>query len=213
MKFTAPFILAAIAMSGCVSDIQENGAVIVQYRRLFEVGRRAELEGNITIAEDTYCWLIRHGSHYGEYGLAMLLLRQYPDRENEAVKYLLSCAKRSSFTINGTVGVAMELAFSAAALAKLSEIAISEHNRLDVADYLRCIQSRMVTPEVRDWAYLTRTNPTSAKNFKDIITAVESNPEGEGRVKCVKEYSWGEIIKVFINEEFPNIAPDGIFTL
>ena len=95
MRCPALFLLAAVALSGCISDSPEDGAVVLPYSKLFEAGRRAESKGNIKIAEDTYGWLIGRDNRYGEYGLAMLQLRRGSSC-GEAVKYLLACAKRSN---------------------------------------------------------------------------------------------------------------------
>ena len=198
MKYFAPFLLTIVASMGCVSDSQENGAVELRYKRLFEVGRLAEYEGNVKIAEDTYGWLIECGSHYGDYGLAMLLLRLYPERKEDAVRHFLACAKRSGHTFDSSPGTAMALAFSAAAMAKLSDIAVSEYGRLDVADSLRCMLSRIVTDEVMAWVEVMRVDVDSATIYADIISAVESNRQVVG---CVKVLKWDEISMVLLNEK------------
>lgn len=196
MKYFAPFLLAIAASMGCVSDCHENGAVVLQYKRLFEVGRLAEYEGNVKIAEDTYGWLIRCGSHYGEYGLAMLLLRLYPERKEDAVRHFLACAKRSGYMFDSSPDTAMDSAFSAAAMAKLSDIAVSEYGRFDVADSLRCMLSRIVTDEVKAWVEVMRSNVDSATIYEDIISAVESNGQVCG---CVKVLKWDEISMTLLN--------------
>ena len=122
MKCPALFLLAVVALSGCISDSPEDGAVVLPYSKLFEAGRRAESKGNIKIAEDTYGWLIGRDNRYGEYGFGMLKLSREPG-SREAVKHLIACAKRSD------TDSAMDSAFSAAAMARLCDIAVSEHDR------------------------------------------------------------------------------------
>ena len=58
MKYPALFLLAAAVLSGCYSQRPQEGAEVLQYRKLFEAGRRAESKGNVKIAEDKYGWLI-----------------------------------------------------------------------------------------------------------------------------------------------------------
>lgn len=204
MKHSALFLLAVAVLSGCetvqsirtgIRDSQrpQEGAEVLQYRKLFEAGRRSEAKGESRIAGDTYGWLIGRGSRYGEYGLAMLLLRRQPG-SREAVKNLISCAKRSSHTSDMFPDSAMDSAFSTAALAKLADIAVSEHDRHDVAASLRSMLSDIVTPEVRAWANEMKANPVSAAIYKDIISAVESCRRDSGYVKSLK---WPEISEVF----------------
>ena len=189
MKHAALFLLAA-ALSGCISDSPEDGAVVLQYSKLFEAGRRAESKGNIKIAEDTYGWLIGRDNRYGEYGLAMLKLRR-GSCCGEAVANLLSCAKRS---IDDT---AMDSAFSAAAMAKLSDIAGSEHNRPDVAASLRSMAFHIITPQVRAWAEEMQADADSATIYGDIISAVESSRQSREHAKV---FTWDEISKVFLTK-------------
>ena len=199
MKCHALFLLVTATLSGCISESPENGAVVLQYRKLFDAGRRAEYDGNFKIAEDTYYWLIGRGSHYGGYGLAILLLKLYPDRKKEAVKYLLSCAEHSSHPDS-----AMGLAFSIAAMNKLSDIAESELNRPDVAVALRRMMSDIATREVKAWANTMKANAISKEIYKDVIAAVESNCKHEGLVKGLV---WEEISKVYLNDEQYNAVP------
>ena len=209
MKYPALFLLAVAALSGCISDGPE-GAEVLHYIKLFEVGRRAEFKGDIRIAGDTYDWLAKRGNRYGEYGLAMLLLRREPGSQ-EAVKYLLACAKRPSNAsdfFQNTSGffqdTAMDSAFSIAAMAKLSDIAISEHDRPDIADSLRRTMSYVVTEQVTAWANTMKTNSAdSATIYRDVILAVESCRQSR---EYVKEFKWPEISKVFLNEEPSNVA-------
>jgi hypothetical protein len=200
MKCPALFLLAAAALSGCMSDSLEDGAVVLQYSKLVEAGRRAESKGNVKIAEDTYGWLIGRDNRYGEYGLAMLKLRR-GSCCGEAVANLLSCAKRS---IDDT---AMDSAFSAAAMAKLSDIAISEHDRRDIADSLRETMSGIVTEEVKAWANAMKTkNAGCATIYRDIISAVESCRQSREYVKVLE---WDEISRVLLNEEPDNVVSPG----
>lgn len=198
MKCHALFLLTVAVLNGCISDSRENGAMVLRHERLFEVGRHAELEGNFKVAEDTYGWLIEGRSLYGRYGLAMLLLKHHPDRRKEAVKHLLSCAERPSNLFDQDSESAIDVAFSVAAMAKLSDIAESELNRPDVAMLLRCKMSETVTPEVKKWAAAIKTDADSAANFREIILAVESDFQRRERAKTLK---WKEISKVFLNEE------------
>ena len=193
MRCPALFLLANAVLSGCICDSPEDGAVVLQYSRLFEAGRRAEYEGNIRIAEDTYRWLIRCDSCCGEYGLAMLQLRREPDSQ-DAVKHLIACAKRSSYTSLFMDSV-MDSAFSAAAMAKLSDIARSRHERPDVAAALRCMMSNLVTPQVRAWSENLKANADSAAIYRDVISAVETCGRGREREK---ELKWSEICEVFL---------------
>ena len=190
MKCPALFLLAAAVLSGCVSDSPEDGAVVLQYSRLFEAGRRAESNGNVKIAEDTYGWLIGRDSCYGEYGLAMLQLRR-GSCSGEAVKLLLACAKRSN---NDS---AMGSAFSAAAMAKLSDIAGSEHDRPDLAASLRGMAFHIITPQVRVWAEAMKADADSAAIYGDVISAVESSCQSREHVKT---FTWDEISKVFLTK-------------
>ena len=196
MKCHALFLLATATLSGCISDSSENGAVVLQYKRAFEIGRSAECDGNFKIAEDTYCWLIERGSCYGEYGLAILLLKLHPDRKKEAVRCLLSCAESSSHSSRMFPGPAMSLAFSIAAMNKLSEIAESELDRLDVAASLRSMMSDISTQEVKSWANTMKANEVSKDIFKDVIAAVESSHKHE---EVVKGIGLDEISKIFLN--------------
>ena len=193
MKCPALFLLAATLL-GCISDSPEDGAVALQYKKLFEAGRRAESKGNVKIAEDTYGWLIERDNRYGEYGLAMLQLRRGYGYE-ETVKHLLACAKRSN---NDS---AMDSAFSAAAMAKLCDIAVSEHDRQDVVVSLRCMMSDIVTPQVRAWAEGMNADADSAAIYEDVISAVKSSCQISD---CANAFTWDEIGKVFLNEESDN---------
>ena len=196
MKGPALFLLASATLSGCISDSLEDGAVALQYGKLFEAGRRAESKGNIKIAEDTYGWLIGRDNRYGEYGLAMLKLRREPG-SRESVKLLLACAKRSD---NDS---AMDCAFSAAAMAKLSDIAVSEHGRPDVAASLRCMMSEIVTTLVTTWAEKMKADADSATIYGDIVSAVKSSRRSRERAKT---FTWDEIEKAFLNEGSDNGA-------
>lgn len=188
MKCPALFLLAVAALSGCFSDSPEDGAVVLQYSKLFEAGRRAESKGDIKIAEDTYGWLIGRDNRYGEYGLAVLQLRSGSGGE-EAVKLLLACAKRSTNDSD------MDSAFSAAAIAKLCDMAVLEHNRPDVAAALRRRMSDIVTPQVMAWAEDVNADADSAAIYGDIISAVKSNRENGEHARA---FSWDEISKVLL---------------
>lgn len=196
MKCPAPFLLMAATLLGCVSDIPEDGVVALQYRKLFEAGRRAEFYGNVKIAEDTYGWLIERDNRYGEYGLAVLQFRR-GDASGEAVKHLLSCAKRS---VNDS---AMDSAFSAAAMVKLTDIAASEHHRPDIAASLHDMAFRIITPKVRAWAEEMKADVDYEAAYRDVISAVESSCQSREHSKAL---TWNEISKVFLNEESDNGA-------
>lgn len=202
MKYPALFLPVVAVLSGCliIDDGQPppEGAEVLnlQHGKLFEVGRRAESQGDGKIAGDTYGWLVERGSHYGEYGLAMLLLRREPG-SREAVKLLLSCAKHSSHTPDLFPVPAMELAFSVAAMAKLSEIAAFKHGRPDVAASLRSEMFGLVTPDVRAWAKKMKADADSAAIYGDVISAVESACQSR---EYMKVFKWDEIRKVFLEE-------------
>lgn len=206
MKHSAQFLLAVILLSGCETiqsirnDIRDRqrpqeGAEDLQYKQLFEAGRRSEAKGDIRIAGDTYSWLIGRGSRYGEYGLAMLLLRR-ESGSHEAVKNLISCAKRSSHTSDMFPDSAMDSAFSVAAIAKLADIAASEHDRHDIAALLHSMAGDIVTPQVRAWAAKKKADAGAAAIYRDIISAVESSRQSGKYVKALK---WTEIGDVFMN--------------
>lgn len=203
MKYPAPFLLVVAVLSGCltVDDSQppSDGAEVLQLQhgKLFEVGRRAEFQGDGKIAGDTYGWLVGRGSHYGEYGLAMLLLHREPG-SREAVKLLISCANNSGNTSDLSPDPVMDSAFSVAAMAKLADIAVSEHGKPDVAASLRSKMSDIVTPEVLAWAKKKKANADSVVIYGDIISAVESCRTSR---ECVKGFKWSEISRVFLNEE------------
>ena len=206
MRHSALFLLTVAMLAGCstvgsirtsIRDSQrpQEGAEVLKYRKLFEAGRRAESKGDVRIAGDTYGWLIKSGNRYGEYGLAMMLLRREPG-STEAAKHLVACAKRSSHTSDLFPDSAMDSAFSAAAMSKLAEIAMSEHDRPDMAASLRSTMSVIVTPEVRAWANEMKADADSAAIYKDVISAVESCHRNDGYVKTLK---WPELGEVFIN--------------
>ena len=203
----ALFLLAVAVLSGCVSDMRPpEDPVVIEHVRMFEEGRRADFRGDIRKADGKYLQLINNGNRYGEYGLAMQLLRRKPD-SREAVKYLIDCAKRSSYTSNLFPDTAMDSAFSVAAMAKLSDIAISEHDRRDIADSLRETMSGVVTEEVKAWANAMKTNNAdSATIYGDVISAVESCRQSNAYVKVLE---WDEISKVLLNEEPGNVVPEG----
>ena len=192
-------LLMVVVLSGCVGDMRPpEDPVVIEHVRLFEGGRRAASRGDIRKADDKYRQLINNGNRYGEYGLAIQLLRRETG-SREAVKYLLACAKRSSYTSKFFPDTAMDSAFSAAAMAKLSGIAISEHDRRDIADSLREKMADIVTDEVKAWANAMKTNNAdSAMIYGDVISAVESCRQNHQYVKVLE---WDEISKVLLNEE------------
>lgn len=192
MNCPAFLLLPAAILSGCVSPSGED-AEALQYRKLFEAGRRAEAKGDIKIAVDTYGWLIGRGNRYGEYGLAVFLLRREPG-SREAIKNLIACAKRSSHTSDLFPDSAMDSAFSIAAMDKLADIAISELDRHDVAASLRSTMSDVVTPQVKAWAEDMKADEDSAAIYSDVIAAVESCRSVGGYVKTLK---WTEIGEPF----------------
>ena len=206
MKRSALYLLAAFVLSGCemvqsirtsIRDSQrpQESAEVLQYRKLFEAGRRSESKGDIRIARDTYGWLIGRGSRYGEYGLAMLLLRLEPGNR-EAIKHLIACAKRSSHTSDMFPDSAMDSAFSVAAMSRLADIAVSEHDRHDVAAALRDMMFCIITPQVRSWATEMNTNAATAAIYGDVISAVQSSRQNREYVKTLK---WAEINGIFMD--------------
>lgn len=203
MNRSVLFLLAACVLSGCANvQTPEESAEDLQYRQCFEAGRRAESRGDTRIAGDTYGWLVGRDNRYGEYGLAMLLLRREPG-SREAVKHLLSCAKRSSRTDRVSLDSTISPAFSAAAIAKLADIAESEHDRPDVAASLHDMAFHIITPQVRAWAEEMKADADYAAIYGDIISAVDSCRPGR---EHVKEFKWSEIVKVFLKEEPDNAA-------
>lgn len=168
---------------------------MLHYKQVFEAGRRAEAKGDARIAGDTYGWLVGRGSRYGEYGLAILFIRREPG-SREAVKNLIACAKRSSHTSDMFPDTAMDSAFSIAAMAKLADIAISEHDRHDVAASLRSMMADVVTPQVRAWAAEMKANAETAAVYGDVIAAVESCRQSR---EYVKTLTWSEVNEAFMN--------------
>ncbi|MGN0847290.1 MAG: hypothetical protein ACI4RA_07905 [Kiritimatiellia bacterium] len=205
MKYSAPFLLAAAVMlSGCetvqstmntIRDSQrpKDGVEVLQYRQCFEAGRRSESKGDVRIAGDTYGWLVERGSRYGEYGLAMLMLRKEPGSK-EAAKLLVSCAKRSSCASNLFPDSAMDSAFSVAAMDKLADIAVSEHDRQDVADWLRATMFGVVTPQVTAWAAEMKKSKETTEIYKDVVSAVESSRPSQ---EYGKKFQWTELGDIF----------------
>lgn len=199
MKKSVLFLLAAAVATGCANiggDMvpPEDGPDQLLYIKTFEAGRRAESRGDIRIAGDTYGWLVKQGSRYGEYGLAQLILRRDPG-SCEAVKNLIACAKRSSHTSAMFPDSAMDSAFSVAAMVRLAEIAVSEHDRPDVAASLRSMAADVVTPKVQAWVAEKKGNADSSAIYCDIVATVEScRPSRE----YVKAFKWPELGEVFL---------------
>ena len=186
----------------CGCQRPPEGAEVL-YRKYFEAGRRSEHKGDAKIAGDSYDYLTKCGSFYGEYGLALLLLCREPGNI-EAVKHLLSCARRTSDMSDLFPVSVEEAAFSVAAMAKLSDIAISEHDRPDVAEWLRGKMSNAITQKVKDWAGGMKADADSAMIYGDVISAVEScRPSRE----CVKTFKWPEISKMLLNEKADDVSP------
>lgn len=205
MKHSALSLLAVAVLSGCatvdsirtsIRDSQrpQEGAEVLQYRQLFEAARRSEQKGDARIASDTYGWLAGRGSRYGEYGLAMLILGRDPG-SHEALKNLVACAKRSSNTSTMFPDSAMDSAFSIAAMEKLAGIALSEHDRPDVAAVLRNMMGDVVTPQVRAWALEKKSDASTAEIYSDVISAVESSGRNREYVKPIK---WPELGEIFL---------------
>ena len=203
IKYPALFLLTVTVLSGCIDidmDMRPSNDPVLEHIRMFEEGRRYELHehnesgnaANILQAVKKYECLIKQGSRYGEYGLAKLLYSW--DEHEEAVKYFLWCAKRSSYTSDLFPDSAMDSAFSAAAMAELANIA--EHDRPDVADSLRRTMSDVVTPEVKAWAYAMKTNAVTKKIYRNVISAIESCQQSHEYVKVL---DWSEISSAFIN--------------
>ena len=214
---TALSLLTSIVLSGCLTDDtppDPNGPEALKFKMEFEEGRFAELSldkdrkryDNIRFASEKYEDLIKSGSRYGEYGLAKLLRNWYPEHEEDTVKYLITCAKRSSYTSDLFPDSAMDSAFSVAAMAQLSDIATAKHDRQDIADSLRRMMSKVVTEEVRAWADTMKTNTVSAKIYEDVISAVESDYQSSGYVKVL---SWDEISKILVNGDSVGDSPAG----
>ena len=213
----ALFLLMSIVLSGCLTDNTRpdpNGPEALKFKMEFEEGRLAEYSltndrkryDNIRFASEKYEDLIKSGSRYGEYGLAKLLQNWYPEHEEDTVKYLITCAKRSSYTSDMFPDSAMDSAFSVAAMAQLSDIATAKHDRQDIADSLRRMMSKVVTEEVRAWADTMKTNTVSAKIYEDVISAVESDYQSSGYVKVL---SWDEISKILVNGDAVDGSPAG----
>ncbi len=200
-------LLSVIMLSGCVSDMQPpKDPVVLEYVEMFEEGRRAASHGDTLKADDKYRQLISKGNRYGEYGLAMQTLRREPD-SLEAVKYLLACAKRSDYTSELFPDSAMDSAFSAAAMSKLAEMAISEHDRDDVAASLRAKMHDIITPQVKAWTAQRKADADFEAIYGDIVSAVESCRQNREYVKVL---SWPEISKVFLGEtetQTPGASP------
>ena len=214
IKYPALFLLSVAVLSGCFSDRQDSDEI--KRIRKFEEGRRFEspdtvnTNDNIRMATDMYQDLISQGNRYGEYGLAKLLMKWYPEYEEDAVRYFIACAKRSDYTSELFPDSAMDSAFSAAAMAELSDIAKDEHNRQDIADSLHRLMSKVVTESVKTWAYEMKTNVVSAKIYEDVISAVESCDKMQCR-GYVKHPNWDEIDKVFINgDAIDGGSPGGV---
>ena len=198
MKYPALFLLVVAVPLGCsiICGCQRppEGAEVL-HGKYFEAGRRSESKGNIKIAGDSYDYLIKCGSFYGEYGLAVLLLRR-ESGSRDAVKHLLSCAQRTS-DMSALFPVSVEeTAFSVAAMAKLSDIAVSELDRPDIAAWLRSTMSDIVTPQVRAWAKEKKADADSSSIYGDIISAVESSRQSR---EYVRAFKWTEISKIFMN--------------
>ena len=207
MKPSALFLQVVAVLSGCsiICGCQrppEDGAGEL-HRKYFEAGRRSEAKGNIKIAGDSYDYLIKCGSFYGEYGLAMLLLRRETG-SREAVRPLLSCAQRTSDMSDLFPVSVEEAAFSVAAMAKLSDIAESEYDRSDVAEWLRSKMSGVVTPDIRKWAENMKADADSAAIYRDVVSAVESSRSSR---RYVKAFKWPEISKVFLGVKPDDVVP------
>ena len=85
-------------------------------------------------------------------------------------------------------------------MSKLAEIAISEHDRDDVAASLRAKMYDIITPQVRAWAAEQKADSELASIYFDIITAVEyARPVSE----YVKEFKWTELGEIFMPEPNP----------
>lgn len=201
MKYPALFLLATGALLGCVGGSPENGAVVLQYRKFFEAGRRSESNGNVKIAEDTYGWLIGRDCRYGEYGFAMLQLHRNPDSQ-EAIKLLLSCARRSSHRSGSLQESAMDSAFSVAAMVKLSDVAVSRYDRPDIAAAFYCMISDIITPQVRVWADEMKADADYATIYGDLISAVKSSCQSR---EHAKKFTWDEIDRVLLNSGAGNV--------
>ena len=208
MKYPALFLLAVAVSLGCsiICGCQRppDGAEVL-HRKYFEAGRRSESKGDVKIAGDSYDYLIKCGSFYGEYGLAMLLLRREPG-SREAVNHLLSCAQRTSDMSDLFPVSVEESAFSVAAMAKLSDIAVADHDRSDVAASLRGKMSGIVTAEVRKWAKEMKADTDSAMIYGDVISAVESTRQSR---EYAKPIDWTEIRKMFKNSDADNAQNGG----
>ena len=227
MKTTVSLLVIAM-LSGC-SAFQSMRTWIIgiqthdvdadkeEYRKIFEEGRRAEeglvqgIKYNISFADMKYMELIRKGDRYGEYGRAKLLLNFGDEEQKElAVRYLISCAERSSFTSKFYPDNAMDTAFSIAAMAELARIAMddaamTDDKRREVVDSLYTKMSEVDTKkksEVGKWADEMKMNKDSERIYKDVILAVKSEYPFYG---SLKKFEWKEILAVLVKGD---VKPD-----
>ena len=229
MKTTVSLLVIAM-LSGC-SAFQSMRTWIIgiqthdvdadkeEYRKIFEEGRRAEeglvqgIKYNISFADMKYMELIRKGDRYGEYGRAKLLLNFGDEEQKElAVRYLISCAERSSFTSKFYPDNAMDTAFSIAAMAELARIAMddaamTDDKRREVVDSLYTKMSEVDTKkkeEVGKWADEMKMDRDSERIYKDVILAVKSEYPFCG---SLKKFEWEEILAVLVNGDVKPVPP------
>ena len=216
---SALFFLMIAGLSGCstiksahnwIIDIQRPTVKsdAEEYRKIFEEGRRAELQLDFEKAATKYEDLIRHGNRYGEYGLAKLQLNwysYYPGYKEEAIRYFLDCARRSckenrsGYRTDYFQDSDMDSAFSVAAMTELAVVAEQDSlvvDQVDIAKSLRRSMFNIVTPNVSEWAHTMKTNMLAVENYKDIIFAVEFAGQGSEYVRALK---WDEIEKAFVD--------------
>ena len=215
--------LAITMLSGCstlesmrtwIIGIQTSDwdAESLKYEKEFEEGRLAEYSladghdqyDNIAFASQKYNELIECSNRYGEYGRARLLRKWYwPEYEEDVVKYLISCAERSSNTSRFYPDSVMDSAFSVAAMFELADIARDEYDKGDIANWLYSEMSRTVmNKDIRGWVCSKKGNSVSKKIYEDIISAVESKHQVSG---LVKKYTWNEVRNALIENQICDI--------
>lgn len=205
---TALFLLMPIVLSGCLTDDETppdpNGPEEEKNRTSFEVGRRAECTGDVRTAEEKYRQLVGKGSFYGDYGLAMLLLRREPG-SREAVELLLSCAKRASNATEKFPLREYESAFSAAAMVELAKIAELEHGRPDIAESLQSAILGVITPEDRELIEKKKVSADFKRNYEGLVSAVEYSRQNHGYPKPV---NWPKISEMFkkVGQHVPSVG-------
>jgi len=205
----AMLFLFATVLSGCqtlkdwFNDRFGPPSAMIDCKKTFEEGRRAECDGDVLNAIKKYEYLANYGSCYGQYGLANLLLKHYIDYDEYAAELLIdSIVNRANNALYFNSDPAMDSAFSVAAMAELAEIAASEDIKvqdnkveISIADLLHNKMSKVAIGDVVEWANEKKMNTANAKIYKDIIAAVEF---GLREYKFVKDIGWEKIKKAFV---------------